>query len=82
VPDASFSSLNVVPDCPSMLISNFFTPSLLLPVCFPYLYSTVGHILHIVSGLSCKFPAHTCDRRQQSVLQVTGGLGENGKNVS
>ena len=78
--DPSFSSLYVVPGFPSMLFSYLSTTSLLLPLLFLRLYSVVWHILLVVSVVGGEFSAHSCNSCRLSCLEVTRGLGENGRN--
>ena len=81
MPDPAFSSLYVVPDFPSMLFSNCFTTSSLLHLLSLHRYSVVCHILLIIPVLGGEFPAHSCNTRRLSCLEVTRGLWENGRNV-
>ena len=78
--DPSFSSLYVVPGFPSMLFSYLSTTSLLLPLLFLRLYSVVWHILLVVSVVGGEFSAHSCNSCHLSCLEVTRGLGQNGRN--
>ena len=82
MPDPSFSSLYVVPDFPSMLFSYLFPTSLPLAILFPRLYLAVALILLVVPVLGGEFSANSCDSRRLSCLEVTRGLGQNGRNFS
>jgi len=81
VPDPSFSSLYVVPDFPSMLLSYLFTTSSPLPLLFLRLFSVVWRIMLVVPVVGGEFSAHSCNSCCLSYLGVTRGLGENGRNV-
>jgi hypothetical protein len=78
--DTSFSSLYMVPDFPSMLFLYLSTTSLILPLIFLRLYSVVWHILLIVSVVGGEFLAHSCNSCRLSCLEVSRGLGDNGRN--
>ena len=82
MPDPSFSTLYVVPDIPTMLFSYLFTTSSPLPLLFLRLYSVVCDILLVVPVLGGEFSAHSCNSCHLSCLEVTRGLGENGRNFS
>ena len=79
VPDPSISSLFVVPDFPSMLFSYLFTTSSPLPLLLLCLYLVVWHILLIVPVLSGVFSVHSCNSHHLTCLEVTRGLGDNGR---
>ena len=80
MPDLSCSSLHVVPDFPSMLFSYLFTTSSPLPLLFVRSYSVVWQNLLVVPALGGEFSAHSCNSCRLSCLEVTRGLGENGRN--
>ena len=80
--DPSFSSLYVIPNFPSMLFSYLFTTCSPLPFLFPCLYSADGGILLIIPVLSGEFSTHNRNSHRVSCLEVTRGLGQNGRNFS
>jgi len=80
VPESSFSSISVGPDFPSMLFSYLFTTSSPLPLLFLRMYSVVWHILLLVPVVGGEFSAHSCKSCCIPCLEVTRGLGENGRN--
>ena len=79
MPDFSLSSLHVVSNIPSMLFSYLFTTTWPLPLLCPHLYSVVGHISLIVPSLSGEFSAHSYGSSHLACLEVTKGLGVNGR---
>lgn len=56
----SSSSLCVVPYFHSMLFSCHFTTSVLTSLLLPRLYSTAGHVLHIIPVVSGEFSVSSC----------------------
>jgi len=64
-----------------MLFSYLSSTCLPLPLLLPSSYSVVEHILLIMSVLGGAFSAHTCDSCHHSCLEITEGLGENGRKL-
>ena len=71
VRDPSFSSPYVVLHFPSMLFSNLFTTSSLLPLLFLRLYLVIWHILFVIPVLGGEFSAHSCNSHRLSSVEVT-----------
>ena len=77
MPNSSFSNLYVVPHFSSICFTYLLTTSLLVTLCFPYLYSMVRHILLIVSVLRLERSGHPNNSHHRLYLKVTRGLGVN-----
>ena len=70
----------VVPDFPRMLFSYLFTTSSPVPLLFHRLYLLVAHCFPVVSDRGEKSSADSCNSHLLSCLQVTRGVGQNGRN--